>query len=452
MTLTSDSPAGVVASRSLSLALGQGGGLSGGAAELNWSVGRFADGELITIMTDESAGWNFGPAPKDIGTMGFGQGFIQQEPLGTNLTDFIDPISNTDWFLERENSSRVVDENDGIRCVLTSFENDGVVSDTTLGGGWLTWASQNPLIEDEKLYVTSLSKADWGFINSSSSTPIASVLSVDSPSKITLTEPWMGASNEKLRVIIAPDLASSDTIREAKMYLAVLNGSSVATLHMDSLSDFYEGGVSIGDAIMLWAAVQWKGLRPAANIFEFTDPNLYWKNNNGFYGWPLNGAITGALSGSNYDLAGQPITKKWCRTESEIIVGVLGGNGVIKERALYPEVGDGFQEYTEKSFIMHSSAYRWQYFQFQEYAQNLTSAKLWRTDTAFQVGTFARFELADGPTPETTTVATWLPPSGKNWHPTKVSLVLWKGLLQQYSGNYIHAYDFDGLFRGAVQL
>src|SRR5690554_4086729 len=120
MTLTSDSPAGVVASRSLSLALGQGGGLSGGAAELNWSVGRFADGELVTIMTDEAAGWILGPAPKDIGTMGFGEGFIQQEPLGTNLADFIDPISNTDWFLERENSSRVVDESDGIRCVLTS--------------------------------------------------------------------------------------------------------------------------------------------------------------------------------------------------------------------------------------------------------------------------------------------------------------------------------------------
>lgn len=52
MTLTSDSPASITTSRALSLALGQGGGLSGGTPELSWSADTLTDGGIITIATD----------------------------------------------------------------------------------------------------------------------------------------------------------------------------------------------------------------------------------------------------------------------------------------------------------------------------------------------------------------------------------------------------------------
>lgn len=52
MTLTSDSPASITAARGLSLALGQGGGVSGGTPALSWSADALTDGGIITIATD----------------------------------------------------------------------------------------------------------------------------------------------------------------------------------------------------------------------------------------------------------------------------------------------------------------------------------------------------------------------------------------------------------------
>lgn len=436
----------------MTLAVARGAGSGSGPFSYNATNGLI-DGELITLTTDGSEGWDFGPAPKDLGTMGFGQGFVQDQPSGTNLTDFTDPVSGTDWRWERANTSRIIAETAGLKAILTSHESGDVGPyETSISGGWLTWSSAAPLAENEKVYVTSLAKADWAFINTQSATPLATVQTVDSATQITLAEPWSGATDDRVRILLSPSNTDSTNVREDRMYLSVTNGSNIATLNPDSWSNFTDSGAQAGDYVMSWAAVQWKGLRPSGVLFDFNDPNQYWKNNNSSFGWPLNGVVGGVIGGTNYDLAGQPVTKGWCRTESQINLGDLGGNGTITERALYPTVGDGYAEFGPASYAMHNSSYRWQHFQFQEYIQYLTQAKMWRTDTAVQVGTFARFELADGATPAETTTSTWLPPAIAQWTPGEAAVYLWKGLLSSYAGNYIHAYDLNGVFRGAIQL
>lgn len=145
---------------------------------------------------------------------------------------------------------------------------------------------------------------------------------------------------------------------------------------------------------------------------------------------------------------------RWARHDFEINSGDVDQlNGNITTRIIKPILGTGFTEVSRapvEPLLDVMSDNRWRWLQLQDYYKHATDVELWRTDLFFQVGTRARFELANGATPETTTDAKILLP--KTWSNGAVTLHLYNQMFVDYSNLYIHYYDASGAFKKGVQL
>lgn len=118
MTLTSDSPASVLSSRALSLALGQGGGgIEGGTAALSWRAPNgLADGNTLIIETDGS--YNFGNGPQYWFWPGF-EGYSAGDSVGN------------DSYYQVTKSSPIIDSGYGLigGKSVTAYNNAGTPAD-----------------------------------------------------------------------------------------------------------------------------------------------------------------------------------------------------------------------------------------------------------------------------------------------------------------------------------
>jgi hypothetical protein len=95
-----------------------------------------------------------------------------------------------------------------------------------------------------------------------------------------------------------------------------------------------------------------------------------------------------------------------------------------------------------------SNRWRWLFLQdFINYASGVVND---RSDIYWQIGSLARFELADAPTPAEALASYVLPPI--SYGANQVAVHLWKSMFASYSGKYIHFYDDAGVFRKAVAL
>lgn len=209
---------------------------------------------------------------------------------------------------------------------------------------------------------------------------------------------------------------------------------------------------------------QWKTYRIRSE-FALNDVSGVATDNSGYhksFSTPANINNTNEGEFTNYNVGGSAETQyslthpmfndKWTRHDLLLKSGTLdNADGYIMSRGIIPSDASGIIEMSATRNLYESgTTSRWRWMNEQCYAQFCTDPEIWRTDYFYQVGTFARFELANGATPATTTDAKILPPTA--WAGNSVSLRLYKQMFTDYSGKYIHYYDSNGDFVTGVAI
>jgi len=85
---------------------------SGGDAALGWSAASLDDGSVLTLTTNGDT--DFGDAPSNVVQLGFGKGWMYQQPLLTVLTN-----QDMDGIVVSEGGARRIEEVDGIRALAS---------------------------------------------------------------------------------------------------------------------------------------------------------------------------------------------------------------------------------------------------------------------------------------------------------------------------------------------
>lgn len=429
------------------------GGQSGGTDALTYNApSGVADGETITLSTDGSEGWNFGPAPTELATMGFGQGLLYTAALGNNFQDHVDPFSGAtwDWEFADFSAGRSIIDNSGIRALKVA----------NYAGGFVTFQTASLLPENEKVFVSSMSRAAATFAN----TPDAPIgISSISSSQITLSAPYNGVS---AAVDDKPFVACADPTDESlgvfRFRATIPDGGTVLTIVGGD--DPVAAGVQTSWVIGYQILSQWKGLRVSDTGGFGSTANSPGRND--FYTTPGNGIPLGwnpatgdwkYTSPALYDGPGDQLTQDWVRLDHMLELGNLStANGKLtgnvlcgaEGSAVYGDdyVGDGL------AVTMHTTTKRVGAFSWQDYTKGLVSPGVERTDFFVQVGSLARVELSNGATPATATEAYILPPVIAEWTSTSIKVLLWKSLFTGYTGKYLHFFDATGTFRKAVAI
>lgn len=144
-------------------------------------------------------------------------------------------------------------------------------------------------------------------------------------------------------------------------------------------------------------------------------------------------------------------SNKWTREDLIANPGTVGNaNGTLWTRCL--DWGD--TAWTSKKetlqLVFSGSAQRWRWMMVQDYHNFISGEIIDRTDFFWQRGTQARFEITDNADYSLSTRAVIQPPL--TWAAGEVTLRAWKGLLSQYTGNYLHFIDGDGVATQIEQL
>lgn len=424
-----------------------GGAASGGTAVLAYSAPEgIADGNNITLTTDGSGGWDFGTGPSELATLGFGQGLLYTAALGPNLQDHVDPLSGVTWDWERNlDPTREIVEDSGIRALKMPDGN----------GGFLTWVFGSQIPENGKLFISTLSKSNYGFVNSISGTAVE-VASV-SDTEVTLVSPWPHSSYTGSGVMFGAD-PQDETLGKFQTSGTFTNGS--ATIAITGASPL-ANGVQAGWFVGQRALSQWKGVRvsdtggfgsgtsPEGNDFYETPNN---STESGYQ--PTSNRWTSLPGGSIYGFPGSMWLKNWSRADHQLSYGALGSsNGKISGNLIAPsESYAGYNLNETTGLSLHNADRRTGAISWQDFTVGVTNPNLFRTDFFAQTNSFARFELANSDDPSTTTESYILPPILAEWTAGAVKVRLWKSLFANYTGKYVQFFDASGVFRGAVAL
>lgn len=425
---------------------------SGGTGVFAYSAPNgLLDGQELTVTTDGSEGWDFGPAPTELATFGFGQGLLYSAALGFNLQAHTDPHSGAAWTWDAGDFStkREIVEEAGFRSLRADPD-----------GGFLNFVASQFVPENDKIFISSMSRADYGFVNTIQDTPIE-IASV-SETEVTLTEPWPYSSkSNSFSTMLAVDPTDIDA-GYFKTGGTFTNGSTTVLLDDSPVA----GGVQPGWVIGTCDASQWKGLRISDTGGYGSDANSPGRND--FYTSPNNGTNPGwhtdrgawkyttpSLSGG----AGDLWLKEWIRLDHQFMTGNFDtANGSLSANMLRLEdpnttaVYNDFYKNDSVAFEVHGVDRRIGAFSWQDFTVGISNQALYRTDIMIQIGSLARLELANSDDPSTTTAAHVLPPFLVDWSTSSAKVLLWKGLFSDYAGKYLHFFDSDGVFRKAVAL
>lgn len=445
---TSDSPLSVP-DVTLAVARGSSGG---GTGALAYSAPNgLADGQLITLTTDGSEGWDFGSAPTELATMGFGQGLLYTANEGLTFQAHVDPYSGAMWTWERNDfdPSRQIVTEEGIRALRTDNE----------GGGFLNYIFNQYVPENSKLFISTMSKSNYDFVNDflGENKPPIEIATV-STDRVTLAEPWPYASaTNSSSTMLAADPSNIDA-GSYKTGGTFTNGSTTVLITGNPL----EAGVQPGWVAGRSAASQWKGLRLSDTGGYGSDAALPEKNN--IYMTPNNGTQAGfnpsagrwtyGVPENTYGYPGDMFYKGWSRNDQQLKYGTFGNtDGEISGNIVTPD--EAYVRYNENLTTgrnLHDTNRRTGAASWQEFTVGILNSRMHRTDLMVQVGTFARVELSDGDSPATATASFILPPVIAEWTSQSIKVLLWKSLHSSYVGKYIHFFDSNGVFRKAVAL
>jgi hypothetical protein len=366
MPSTSDSPRSITASKTLSVALAGGGGTpsSGGNGVLAFSAPNgLVDGQTLTVTADSSI---FGAAPKDMATFGFGQGLLQEQAIGTQVQNHIDPLSGAAWTWERNGQADpygyTIDETEGIRGFRTGDKTDSSQA-LNVGGGFLSWEASEDFAAYEDVFISRLVKFDAEFINVPAISEWSLISSI-SGQTITLDNetPWADYGSADVRMFVCKSKTSSATYREIRGAANV--GDTTITVD----TDIAALGYTAGDWIALRPGTQYKEARfsntggygtavegtPRAN-FYITAPSVSQAQNDTI-------VITGRLlyleGGTRYDGSAPCYLKNWYRLDSIMNFGGVGvTDGYFKTNLISKTKGGGFYpgEFTPTPIKMHKS-------------------------------------------------------------------------------------------------
>ena len=464
MPSTSDSPRSITASKTLSVALAGGGGapLSGGNGVLAFSAPNgFVDGQTLTVTADSSI---FGAAPKDVATFGFGQGLLQEQAIGTQVQNHIDPLSGAAWTWERNSkvdpSGYTIDETEGIRGFRTGDKTDSSQG-LNLGGGFLSWEASEDFAAYEDVFISRLVKFDAEFINVTAPSEWSLISSI-SGQTITLDNgtPWAGNySSADMPMFVCKSKTISATYREIRG--AANFGDTTITVD----TDIAALGYTAGDWVALRPSTQYKEARfsntggygtavegrPYPN-FYISGPYVSQAQNDTIV---IDGRLVSLEGVTRYDGSAPCYLKNWYRLDSIMNFGGVGvTDGYFKTNLISKTKGGGFYpgEFTPTPLKMHNSNWRIKWISFQAYYMFTYLSELWNADTLIQRGSFARVELADTNHPDTCTEAYVLPPVLANWTSNSIEVHLWKSLAPSYTGMHLHVYNSSNIFEGALSL
>jgi len=421
------------------------GGASGGTPSLAWSApDGLADGNELMLTTDGSEGWDFGGGASKKATFGFGQGELYNLTLGSGISNHTDPLSSETWLFEFEDdtSRRKVVEKDNIRALVTqSPVNNG---GSALGGGFMLWDNGGPLADNEKIYVSRILNGSVGF----EAVPSVwhEIKSVDSDTQVTLKKGYSGSTNSDDEIVISS--SKVDDTGKVVFRGSVTNGSATVT---SNESTSFLSTVSAGQFLGPTDWSQWKELRLSDRAGFGTVDDIYLKKNQNNEGSTGTGAWVNDRGNNGFG-QGPNSTGEWHRLDHEISLGTQGtADGTIKGRTVVPILSKVAETTSfDGDGPLHWADQRVRWLMFQEFFDNGNDVKLYRTDQIIQIGSFARFEIADSDDPSTMTESYNLP--FKSWSSGKCTLHLWRAFFSEYQGKYIHFYDDDGVFRNSVQL
>jgi hypothetical protein len=215
------------------------------------------------------------------------------------------------------------------------------------------------------------------------------------------------------------------------------------------------------------SSTQWKSYRigPQANLGE--NPNsMYAKT---FSSNPQGGEITaynrgGSFATTWYQGAHPPRNvDAWMRHDLEVNVGAEGvvGAGPFSGTVLsrgwrvdsgLPFIERGFSRNTDINtglsttagvlFYNTANSQRWRWVKCQDYINNSSNQRVWRTDLLYQYGTRARFELTDSSTYANSTESVIQLPM--EWASTQVKVSAWRGFFSTFVGLYLWFIGADG--------
>lgn len=434
--------------RTLSVAAIASSGAGGTPAFAYSAPDGIADGELITLTTDGSEGWDFGSAPSEVATMGFGQGLLYTENEGQTFRDHVDSFSGASWDWEFADFSvgRQIVTEAGLRALKTEDS----------PGGFVTYVFGSYVPENSKLFTSSISKSNYGFVNSYLTTPIE-IASV-SANQITLVDPWPDATDTVGSTLMMSASTTDSDAGHFKTGGTFTNGSTVVQVDGDPVAAGVQPGWFAGKSRLS----QWKGVRvsdtggfgsssasPIPNDTYMTPVN---STDSGFR--PDKGRWTTGQPSDSGGYPGDMWYKSWSRNDQQMKYGTFGNtDGELSGNMVTPD--QSFVLYNDNVTTgrnLHDTNRRTGAVSWQEYTVGVLSPNLHRTDFFVQVGTFARVELSDGDSPSTATSSFILPPSVADWSSRSIKVLLWKSLFTDYSGKYLHFFDSEGLFRKAVAL
>jgi len=365
-------------------------GLSGGTSALAWSAPEgLEDGNTLTITTDGT--YDFGIAPR-IATLGFGQGFLESANLNTALTDVVDPISSETWQYENAaTNSRTPNRFvSEVDGIRALHQSHAGYSDGA-GFGFLGWDTGSPLADGERVFVSSWTKAN------------VSAFAVDSNGDSLLATQW-----------------KSWRFRDE--------------IFFDSSQGYTAGNSGY------WKAWAWRTDTYGDRWLEDDEGDFTNYNEDG--------------SASNVEYISHPTyDNKWTRADL-LMRPYIDANGFVRTRMQKPVDTSSVVIKTVNDFQLLDSAHprRWQTIQDQTYIKDIEDLDLYITDYYIQVGSYARFELADGATPATSTDSKILPPETASWSNNSATVHLYKQMFSDYSGKYLHYYDIDDNFVTGVAL
>ena len=426
----------------------------GGIEGLTYSAPNgLVDTQTLVVDVDEAvAGFNFGAGPTSVATLGFGQGELYTKAIGEYGAAHTDPLSGEAWTFEHATGREIADAGNDARSYKTAAPGEDGTA-----GGYISYILPDLLPENEKVFISSLSKGVTTFASPPAPSDWYQVTSL-SATEIGLDRPFdsYNQSGDEPFVISASktDGAQSYRLRAS----ATTGGQNLTVTEGDPLA----AGFAAGDFIGLPTASQWKGLR-------VSDTGGYGSNSpsTNFYTTFANGTRSYSQDGGRLvylDLSGGPgdqLHGGWVRFDLEAMLGNYDTpNGWIRGNQLGPSeghpaiYGDYYGE-ASKAVTLHSATagqMRWGAFSWQGYCKGMYNPELWRTDFVVQCGSLARFELANSDSPATTTEAYFLPPILVQWTENRVELHLWKALFTDYTGLHVHFYDDSGTFKGSFPL
>lgn len=376
-----------------------GGGGSGGGGSFSWEApdGLNDLSELI-VSTDGSEGWDFGAGPTAVNALGFGVGFVIAANAGQYMdqASYVDPLSGNAWGYEKYLTPyRYVHVENGVPFLRANLNVGGVNVPPNGGGpaGILQWDVGAPLPENTKVFQHAIERLTWG-----------TTQPVDPPN--TPDPQW-----KSMRIRSQPWLSLDSGKSYHDAYTIYWHEATSSEAHKSTISNYTGTG-----AVRAWR-----------------DAHATYADD----GWNRREFLTNCGTVGNADGWLQVIKQNFSTGVEETGPLIDANNSQIvtnQVQLLHPE-----------------SAYRWRYIQREDYIKNQQDSILDIAEWYAQYGSWARFHLADGPTPETSTKRVLLVPK-LPWSPGQVRLHLYKSLLGSYAGKYIHFTDDADTFRGALQL